>query len=110
MNDLIRPSLYQAEHQIVPVVGGAGDSEVVDIVGPVCESGDFFARGREVAVVGEGELLAILDAGAYGMALASNYNTRPRSAEVLVEGKAARVIRRRETILDLVRPEIRRLA
>ena len=110
MNDLIRPSLYQAEHQIVPVMAGTVESEVVDIVGPVCESGDFFARGREVAVVGEGELLAILDAGAYGMALASNYNTRPRAAEVLVEGTSARVIRRRETILDLVRPEINRLA
>jgi diaminopimelate decarboxylase len=106
MNDLIRPSLYQAEHQIVPVVGGGEASEVVDIVGPVCESGDFFARGREMPLVGEGELLAILDAGAYGMALASNYNTRPRAAEVLVEGKAAKVVRRRETVTDLLRSEI----
>ncbi len=106
MNDLIRPSLYQAEHQIVPVVAGSGESEVVDIVGPVCESGDFFARGREVPSLAEGELLAILDAGAYGMALASNYNTRPRAAEVLVEGKAAKLVRRRETIADLLRSEI----
>ena len=106
MNDLIRPSLYQADHQIVPVLGGGAGCEAVDIVGPVCESGDFFARGREIPVVQEGELLAILDAGAYGMALASNYNTRPRAAEVLVEGKAARVIRRREKIGDLFRAEL----
>jgi diaminopimelate decarboxylase len=106
MNDLIRPSLYQAEHQIVPVQGGAHRSETVDIVGPVCESGDFFARGREGPVVGEGDLLAILDAGAYGMVLASNYNTRPRAAEVLVHGKAAKVIRKRETVADLLRLEL----
>jgi diaminopimelate decarboxylase len=106
MNDLIRPSLYQAEHQIVSVVGGNAENEVVDIVGPVCESGDFFARGREVPAVLEGELLAILDTGAYGMALASNYNTRPRAAEVLVEGAKARVVRRRETVADLIRGEI----
>jgi diaminopimelate decarboxylase len=106
MNDLIRPSLYQAEHQIVPVVAGESSSETVDIVGPVCESGDFFARGREVPVVQEGDLLAILDAGAYGMALASNYNTRPRAAEVLVEGNSAKVVRRRETVADLIRGEV----
>lgn len=106
MNDLIRPSLYQAEHQIVPVLGGESSCETVDIVGPVCESGDFFARGREVLVVQEGELLAILDAGAYGMSLASNYNTRPRAAEVLVEGKSAKVIRKREAVNDLLRPEL----
>jgi diaminopimelate decarboxylase len=106
MNDLIRPSLYQAEHQIVPVLGGDSSSETVDIVGPVCESGDFFARGREVPMVQEGELLAILDAGAYGMALASNYNTRPRAAEVLVDGKSAKLIRKRETVTDLLRPEL----
>jgi len=106
MNDLIRPSLYQAEHQIVPVVSGGVGVETVDIVGPVCESGDFFARGREAPVVQEGELLAILDAGAYGMALASNYNTRPRAAEVLVEGTSPKVIRKRETVADLLRPEL----
>src|SRR5258708_24263453 len=110
MKDLIRPSLYQAEHQIVLVQSSAMGSEVVDIVGPVCESGDFFARGREVPVVQEGELLAILDAGAYGMVLASNYNTRPRPAEVLVDGKSVKLIRRRETIADLLRPELTRLA
>jgi len=75
-------------------------------VGPVCETGDFFARDRELPAVEEGDLLAILDAGAYGMALASNYNTRPRPAEVLVAGKKAKVIRRREKIADLLRGEM----
>ncbi len=78
---------------------------LVDLVGPVCESGDFFARDRDIPEVKEGDLVAILDAGAYGMALSSNYNTRPRAAEVLVEGKKARLIRRRETIRDLIQPE-----
>ena len=90
----------------LPVVASDAGAEVVDVVGPVCESGDFFARGREVAVVEEGELLAILDAGAYGMALASNYNTRPRAAEVLVDGKSAKVVRKRETVADLIRGEV----
>jgi diaminopimelate decarboxylase len=79
----------------------------VDIVGPICETGDFFARDREMPAVQEGELLAVLDAGAYGMVLASNYNSRPRAAEVLVEGSSARVIRRRETVDDLLRCETR---
>jgi len=103
MNDLIRPSLYDAYHEIVPVIAGEHeDRETVDIVGPVCESGDFFARGRDMARVKEGDLLAILDTGAYGMSLASNYNTRPRPAEVLVDGKRARLIRRRESLDDLL--------
>jgi diaminopimelate decarboxylase len=106
MNDLIRPSLYRAEHQVVPVRTSGAKTEIVDIVGPVCESGDFFARDRELPTVAEGELLAILDAGAYGMALASNYNTRPRPAEVLVNGKTARIIRKRETAADLMRAEM----
>jgi diaminopimelate decarboxylase len=106
MNDLIRPSLYQAEHQIVPLEPNHNKREIVDIVGPVCESGDFFARDRELPVIGEGDLVAILDAGAYGMSLASNYNTRARAAEVLVSGKTARVIRKRETTADLLRNEI----
>lgn len=108
MNDLLRPSLYNAFHEIAPVVvrsEGGNLRETVDIVGPVCETGDFFARDRELPVVEEGDLLAILDAGAYGMALASNYNTRPRPAEVLVDGKSAKVIRRRETVGDLMRAE-----
>jgi diaminopimelate decarboxylase len=106
MNDLLRPSLYQAEHHIVPVEIGDQNSEVVDIVGPVCESGDFFARDRELAVVNEGDLIAILDAGAYGMVLASNYNTRPRPAEVLVDGKSVKLIRKRETLRELLRLEV----
>lgn len=107
MNDLIRPSLYKAHHEIVPVVRHA-DSEaaVFDVVGPVCETGDFFARDRELPEVVEGELLAILDAGAYGMSLSSNYNTRPRPAEVLVNGKSAKLVRRRETLSDLLRLEL----
>jgi diaminopimelate decarboxylase len=107
MNDLIRPALYGAYHEIVSVTyGAATKSEVSDIVGPVCETGDFFARDRELPAVSEGELLAILDAGAYGMVLASNYNTRPRAAEVLITGKSAKVIRRREKLQDLLRAEL----
>jgi diaminopimelate decarboxylase len=107
MNDLIRPALYGAFHEIIPVVQRAGSGlEVTDIVGPVCETGDFFARDRELATASEGDLLAILDAGAYGMVLASNYNTRPRPAEVLVKGKAAKIIRKRERVSDLLRAEL----
>ena len=105
MNDLIRPALYQAYHEIVPVRPRAGKSRIVDVVGPVCETGDFFARDRRLAPVVPGDLLALLDAGAYGMAQSSNYNTRPRAAEVLVEGAKARLIRRRETIADLLATE-----
>jgi diaminopimelate decarboxylase len=106
MNDLIRPALYSAHHEIVPVIQSAESvREITDIVGPVCETGDFFARDRELAAVNEGDLLAILDVGAYGMVLASNYNTRPRPAEVLVTGKSVKVIRRRETLSDLLRAE-----
>lgn len=106
MNDLIRPALYQAEHQIVPVESDSAETEIVDVVGPVCESGDFFARDRALSTVAEGDLLALLDTGAYGMALASNYNTRPRPAEVLVHGKSAKLIRKRETVRDMTRAEI----
>jgi diaminopimelate decarboxylase len=108
MNDLLRPSLYDAYHEIVPVIikPGRRTREKADIVGPVCESGDFFARDRKVGELEEGDLLAILDAGAYGMSLASNYNTRPRAAEVLVDGKRARLVRRRETVADLLAPEV----
>jgi diaminopimelate decarboxylase len=108
MNDLIRPSLYQAHHEILPVVlpGGKAASAKVDVVGPVCESGDFFARDREMAELKPGELVLVLDAGAYGMSLSSNYNSRPRPAEVLVSGGEAKLIRRRETMRDLMGPEI----
>ena len=110
MNDLIRPALYQAHHEILPVIQNPkAQPAVVDIVGPVCETGDFFARDRELPEVKEGDLVAILDAGAYGMSLSSNYNSRPRPAEVLVKGKRARLIRRRETIRDLIEPEKRLL-
>jgi diaminopimelate decarboxylase len=109
MNDLIRPALYGAHHEIVLVVQSEDSMtkrEKIDVVGPVCESGDFFARDRELPQAKEGALLAILDAGAYGMALASNYNTRPRPAEVLVRGKAVKIIRRRETVRDLYSAEL----
>jgi len=106
MNDLIRPALYQAHHEIVPVRPRAGRARAVDVVGPVCESGDFFARDRKLQPVEPGDLMAVLDAGAYGMAQSSNYNTRMRPAEVLVEGAKARLIRRRETIADLLGPEM----
>ncbi len=102
MNDLIRPSLYQAHHEIWPVERWAGATEKVDVVGPVCESGDFFARDREMAEAQAGDLIALLDAGAYGMSLASHYNTRVKPAEVMVEGGVVRVVRRRETLEELM--------
>jgi len=108
MNDLLRPSLYGAYHEIVPVqLAGPSNREweITDVVGPVCETGDFFARDRELPVVQEGDLLAILDAGAYGAVLASNYNTRGRPAEVLVDKAKAWLVRRRETTGDQVRLE-----
>lgn len=105
MNDLIRPSLYQAHHEIVPVAPRGRAKKAVDVVGPICETGDFFARDRKLESVEQGELVAVLDAGAYGMTLSSNYNTRPRPAEILVKGKQVRQIRRRETIEDLLAVE-----
>jgi len=109
MNDLIRPALYGAYHEIAPVTlhdDRKGKSETVDVVGPVCETGDFFAHDRQLPSLDEGELLAIFDAGAYGMVLSSNYNTRPRPAEVLVAGKSVKVIRRREKTSDLMQGEL----
>jgi diaminopimelate decarboxylase len=105
MNDLIRPALYQAHHEIVPVRPRPGRRRTVDVVGPVCESGDFFARDRKLGPVQPGDLVALLDAGAYGMAQSSNYNSRLRPAEVLVQGTRSRLIRRRETMADLLAPE-----
>ncbi len=105
MNDLLRPSLYGAYHEIVPVRARSGEKEVVDVVGPICESGDFLARDRELPVVQEGDLLAILDVGAYGSVLGSNYNTRNRPPEVLVDGTKATVIRSRQTVEDQLRLE-----
>ena len=107
MNDLIRPALYHAHHEIIPVKQPAGKSSlVVDVVGPVCESGDFFARDRPLPSVKPGDLVVLLDAGAYGMSQTSNYNTRPRPAEILIEGKSTKLIRRRETMRDLLAPEL----
>jgi diaminopimelate decarboxylase len=119
MNDLIRPTLYDSFHRIWPVEPPAGfptppeDYEAdipgasrYDVVGPVCESGDFLAKDRRLPPVKQGELLAIFSAGAYGMAMSSNYNSRPRAAEVLVDGTDHRLIRRRETFEDLVRSEL----
>jgi len=105
MNDLLRPSLYGAYHEIVPVRRQSRETEITDVVGPICETGDFFARDRELPRVGEGDLLAILDAGAYGSVLGSNYNTRGRAAEVLVDGANAKVIRRRESFENQLRME-----
>ena len=104
MNDLIRPALYGSHHQLWPIRDET-QKETVDVVGPVCESADFLAKDREVAVLEPGELLAVMSAGAYGFSLSSNYNSRPRAAEVLVIGKTYQVIRRRETYEDLVRLE-----
>ena len=106
MNDMIRPALYQAYHEILPVAAARTSRKVVaDVVGPVCETGDFFAHDRELPRLKPGDLVALLDAGAYGMSLASNYNARPRPAEVLVEGRRARLIRRRENLDDMLAAE-----
>jgi diaminopimelate decarboxylase len=108
MNDLIRPALYQSCHEIVPVKEPKRETEInkIDIVGPVCESGDFFALDREMPELHEGDLLAIMSAGAYGFVMASNYNSRPLPAEVLVRGDKFALIRKRQTREDLVRGEV----
>ena len=107
MNDLMRPSLYGAFHEIAPVRACPGVTEAkFDVVGPICETGDFLARDRQLPEAAEGDLLAVFDTGAYGMALSSNYNTRPRAAEVLVDGKSVKLIRRRESLADMVRMEL----
>jgi diaminopimelate decarboxylase len=100
MNDLMRPALYEAYHRIVPVARIPGAALRYDVVGPVCESGDWLGRDRDLAI-NEGDLLAILSAGAYGMAMSSNYNTRPRPAEVMVDGSRVHLIRERETVESL---------
>jgi diaminopimelate decarboxylase len=105
MAELIRPALYDAYHHIVPGKDRRPAAPPADIVGPVCETGDTLGYDRELAEVARGDRLLILNAGAYGMSMASNYNSRPRPAEVLVEGKFHRLIRRRETWNDLVRLE-----
>lgn len=106
MNDLARPALYDAWHDVVEIRPRAGAAAAYDVVGPICESGDFLARERTLAVA-EGDLLAILSAGAYGMTMSSNYNTRPRAAEILVDGARTSVIRERETVAALFAGEHR---
>jgi diaminopimelate decarboxylase len=105
MNDLIRPALYQSHHEIVPLRKSSRAPILADVVGPVCETGDFLARNRQVADAAPGDLLAVCTAGAYGFVLSSNYNSRPRPPEILVSGAQWRTIRARETLEDLVRGE-----
>jgi diaminopimelate decarboxylase len=105
MNDLIRPSLYNAYHHILPVVKNNRGTVLCDVVGPICESGDFLARERELRRVKRGEYLAVMSAGAYAFSMSSNYNSRPRAAEVLVKGEEHFLVRKRETRRDLIRNE-----
>ena len=105
MNDLIRPALYGSYQAIQPVVEKNSAKIVADVVGPICESGDFFAKDREIARPRRGDLLAVMSAGAYGFTMASNYNSHPKPPEVLVDGDQYYVIRTRETMDDLVRGE-----
>lgn len=100
MNDLARPALYEAWHDIVPVRPRDEAAQTWDVVGPICETGDFLGRARELALA-PGDLLALLSAGAYGMSMSSNYNSRPRAAEVMVDGSEAHLVRRRETVAEL---------
>jgi diaminopimelate decarboxylase len=106
MNDLIRPALYRSHHEIIPLRMTGRPEIVADVVGPVCETGDFLARGRKMANAAPGDFLAVLTAGAYGFVQASNYNSRTRAPEILVEGETFRTIRARETYGDLVRGEV----
>ncbi len=106
MNDLIRPSIYGAYHHIQPVIKNRREKIVADIVGPICESGDFLAKEREIQRVKKGEYLAVMSAGAYGFTMASNYNSRPRAAEVLVKGNKCFLIRKRETYNDIIKGEM----
>lgn len=109
MNDLIRPSLYDAHHQIQPVLERPAPSGkrliIGDLVGPICESGDYLAKSRALGYVEQGDLLAVMSAGAYGFSMSSNYNSRPRAAEILVDGDNYYIVRERETYADLVRGE-----
>jgi len=105
MNDLLRPALYDAWHDVLPVVQSGGTPEQYDVVGPVCETGDFLALDRSLAVQ-EGDLLAVMSAGAYGMSMSSNYNSRPRAAEVMVDGAALHLIRNRESVAALMAGEM----
>jgi diaminopimelate decarboxylase len=106
MNDLIRPALYEGHHEIAPVNEPAGPRVTADVVGPICESGDFFCQDRELADFQPGEVVALMSAGAYGFTMASNYNSRPLPAEILVEGDTATVVRKRQTAEDLIAGEL----
>ena len=103
MNDLVRPSMYGSYHEIIPVIQSKNKKIVCDIVGPVCESGDVFAHDREIEDVKDGAFLAMLSAGAYGYVMSSNYNVRPRCAEVMVKGKQWAVVQERQTFKDLIK-------
>jgi diaminopimelate decarboxylase len=106
MNDLMRPVLYQAHHEIVPLRQlPALGTVTADVVGPICETGDFLARDRQIQNVMPGDLLAVCTAGAYGSVLSSNYNARPRPAETLIAGSDWKIVRKRETYEDLIRGE-----
>jgi diaminopimelate decarboxylase len=106
MNDLLRPALYNAFHRVEPVRARGRPTRRADVVGPVCETGDFLARDRNLELPEPGELYVVRDTGAYGFVMSSNYNLRPRPAEVLVENGAARLVRRRETFEDLTATEV----
>ena len=106
MNDLIRPSLYNAHHEIRPLISKKGKRERVDVVGPICESGDFLAKARLIEELKAGDIIAVMSAGAYGFTMSSNYNSRPRVPEVLVNGSSFKIVRKRETYKDLIRGEL----
>jgi diaminopimelate decarboxylase len=107
MNDLIRPALYEGHHEIVPLVEPSSSERVkMDVVGPICESGDFFCQDRELPDFQPGDLIALMSAGAYGFVMASNYNSRPLPAEILVDGATAEVVRKRQSLEDLLAGEL----
>jgi diaminopimelate decarboxylase len=105
MNDLVRPSLYNSFHAIRPVIEDNRKEIVADVVGPICESGDYLAKGRKIPAFQRGELMAVFSAGAYGFTMASNYNSRPRIPEVMVKDNQYYVVRKRETYADLIKHE-----
>ena len=105
MHQLIRPALYEGFHEIVPVKEPSGAIESVDVVGPICESGDFFCQNREIPSFLPGDLIALMSTGAYGMVMASTYNSHPLPAEILVDGDVAKVVRKRQTLEQLIAPE-----
>lgn len=105
MNDLMRPSLYHSYHAIQPVTIAGRETVRADIVGPICESGDFLAKGRDVEMFEQGDLMAVMSAGAYGFSMSSTYNSRPRVCEVMVKGDRFHIIRERERFEDLIRGE-----